>query len=68
LPVISIRGGSSSGNPSIANLPTAAQLDSLGLKIQYRGPLLTEYQGLTFYRTDGSVLTAPMQSIVLVKK
>nr|WP_321920584.1 hemagglutinin repeat-containing protein [Paraburkholderia tropica] len=56
-------------NPYFSNMPTAAQLDQLGLKIQYQGTLLPEYQGLNFTRTDGSPIpNSTMRSIVFVKK
>jgi filamentous hemagglutinin len=55
-------------NRYLTNMPTQAQLDALGLTVQYQGPLLSQFQGMTFLRTDGSVLTAPMQSVVFVKK
>ena len=58
-----------SANPYFSNMPTAAQLDQLGLKIQYQGALLPEYQGLNFARTDGSPIpNSTMRSIVFVKK
>jgi hypothetical protein len=49
-------------------MPMQKQLDALGLIVQYQGLLLPQLQGMTFLRTDGSVLTAPMQSVVFVKK
>jgi len=56
-------------NPYFSNMPTAAQFDQLGLKIQYQGALLPEYQGLDFARTDGSPIpNSTMRSIVFVKK
>ncbi|BEU75078.1 hypothetical protein MAFF211271_46330 (plasmid) [Ralstonia syzygii subsp. indonesiensis] len=56
-------------NPYFSNMPTTAQLDQLGLKIQYQGNLLSEYQGLNFSRTDGSPIpTSTMRTIVFVKK
>ncbi|WP_186111610.1 DUF637 domain-containing protein [Burkholderia gladioli] len=56
-------------NPYFSNMPSAVQLDQLGLRVQYQGGLLPEYQGLHFARTDGSTIpTSTMRSIVLVKK
>jgi filamentous hemagglutinin len=56
-------------NPYFKNLPTTAQLSQLELEIQYQGPLLPEYQGLSFARTDRSPIpNNTMRSIVLVKK
>ncbi|WP_304489169.1 MULTISPECIES: VENN motif pre-toxin domain-containing protein [Chromobacterium] len=55
-------------NKYLTNMPTQVQLDVLGLSVKYQGPLLPQFQGMTFLRTDGSVLTAPMKSVVLVKK
>jgi hypothetical protein len=56
-----------SANPYTA-IPSQAQLDALGLKIQYQGPLLPEYQGMNFLRTDGSKLDLPTQTIIFIKK
>jgi hypothetical protein len=56
-------------NPYFKSVPTQAQLDSLGLKIEYQGSLLSEYQGMQFLRTDGSVMpSSSMRTIVFVKK
>ena len=56
-------------NPYFTSIPTTAQLDALGLKVQYQGALLPEYQGLTFLRTDGSpIANNTMKTIVFIKK
>ena len=56
-------------NPYFFNVPTAAQLEQLGLTIKYQGGLLPAYQSLRFVRTDGSDLSPGlMRSIVFVKK
>jgi filamentous hemagglutinin len=55
-------------NPHFNSLPTQAQLNSLGLKIEYQGPVLPQYSGVTPLRSDGSLITKPMQSLVFVKK
>jgi filamentous hemagglutinin len=55
-------------NAYLTKVPTPEQLEKLGLKVQYQGPILEEYQGLVFSRSDGSRITAPMQSLVFVKK
>jgi filamentous hemagglutinin len=56
-------------NPYFNSVPTTAQLDALGLKIQYQGNLLPEYQGLRFARTDGSAIpNDTMRTVVFIKK
>ena len=58
-----------SANPYFTNMPTAAQLESMGLRIEYQGPILPQYQGMTFTTTTGRpIQPSTMQSIVLVKK
>jgi filamentous hemagglutinin len=51
-------------NPYFKSVPTQAQFDSLGLKIEYQGSLLPEYQNMQFLRTDGSVM--PSDPLVLL--
>jgi filamentous hemagglutinin len=56
-------------NPNFKSMPTESQLQQMGFKIEYQGPLLPEYQTLTFQRLDGSPIpNATMKTIVLVKK
>lgn len=55
-------------NKYVIVMPTPAQLDALGLKVQYQGPLLPQFRDIQFSRIDGSPLTKPMQSVVFVKK
>ncbi|MGA4220288.1 VENN motif pre-toxin domain-containing protein, partial [Ralstonia nicotianae] len=56
-------------NKFFTNRPTLEQLDAMGLAIKYDGPLLGEFSGMKFARTDGSPLaTGSMRSIVFVKK
>lgn len=58
-----------SANPYFTNMPTAAQLDSMGLRIEYQGPILPQYQGMTFTTAaDRPIQPSTMQSIVLVKQ
>ncbi len=42
-----------SRNPFVGKLPTQAQLDAMGLKITYQGPLLSQYQKMSFMTSDG---------------
>jgi hypothetical protein len=56
-----------SANPYTA-IPSQAQLDALGLKIQYQGPLLPEYQEMNFLTTKGRKITTGMQTIIFIKK
>ncbi len=56
-------------NKFFTNRPTLEQLDAMGLEIKYDGPILGEFSGMKFARTDGSPLdTGSMRSIVFVKK
>jgi filamentous hemagglutinin len=56
-------------NPNFKSMPTESQLQQMGFKIEYQGPLLPEYQTLTLQRLDGSPIpNATMKTIVLVKK
>jgi filamentous hemagglutinin len=58
-----------SANKYFSNMPTQAQLDALGLKIQYQGPLLPEYQSQTFLTSNGkSIDIDTMKTIIFVKK
>ncbi|GHU26433.1 hypothetical protein FACS189488_14590 [Betaproteobacteria bacterium] len=55
-------------NPYFRSIPSQAQLDALGLRIEYQGSLLPQYQNMNFLRTDGSPLPGPMQTIIFIKK
>ncbi|CCF97823.1 putative adhesin/hemolysin [Ralstonia solanacearum K60] len=56
-------------NKYFTNRPTLEQLDAMGLAIKYDGPLLSEFGGMKFARTDGSAIdVSSMRSIVFVKK
>jgi hypothetical protein len=56
-------------NKYFSNMPTAAELDAMGLTIKYQGPLLPEYRGMSFTTTQGKPIDIDtMQSIVFVKK
>ena len=55
-------------NKYLTIIPTDTQLDALGLKIEYQGALLPQFQELKSFRRDGAPLTDPMQSVVFVKK
>lgn len=56
-------------NMYVKNMPTAAQLEQLGLEVKYQGNLLPEYRGFNFLRTDGSRIDLEtMRSVVFVKK
>ncbi|ORC51240.1 filamentous hemagglutinin [Burkholderia sp. A27] len=56
-------------NPYFSRIPSADQLSALGLAMKYQGELLPQYSGLTFARTDGSVIpNDTMRSIIFVKK
>ncbi|MDR0244135.1 MAG: hemagglutinin repeat-containing protein [Burkholderia sp.] len=56
-------------NPYFSKIPSAEQLDALGLTVKYQGKLLPEYQGLNFSRSDGSpIQNDTMRTIVFVKK
>lgn len=57
-----------SANPYFTSVPTAAQLESMGLRIEYQGPILPEYQGMTFVTTTGRPIEpSTMRSIVFIK-
>jgi filamentous hemagglutinin len=56
-------------NPFFNRLPTAAELNALGLEISYQGPLLPSLRGQSFSRTTGgNIPPDTMQTIVFVKK
>ena len=56
-------------NKYFSNMPTATELDAMGLTIKYQGPLLPEYKGMSFTTTQGKPIDIEtMQSIVFVKK
>lgn len=50
-------------------LPSASNLESLGVRVVQDGPLDSRFSGQTFLRTDGSVITNldSMKTIVLEK-
>ena len=66
-------GGKIFINANAANpygkIPSASELESLGLRIIQNGPLDSRFSGQTFLRTDGSVITNldSMKTIVLEK-
>jgi filamentous hemagglutinin len=58
-----------SRNPFFTNMPTAAELDALGLEIKYQGPLLPSLTSQTFTTTSGRTIDpSTMQTIIFVKK
>nr|WP_255251317.1 methyltransferase domain-containing protein [Pseudomonas indica] len=66
-------GGKIFINANAANpygkIPSASELESLGLRVIQNGPLDSRFSGQTFLRTDGSVITNldSMRTIVLEK-
>jgi hypothetical protein len=56
-------------NKYFSNMPTATELDAMGLTIKYQGTLLPEYKGMSFTTTQGKPIDVEtMMSIVFVKK
>lgn len=56
-------------NPFFTNMPTAAELDALGLEIKYQGPLLPSLSNQTFAATSGGrIRPEDMQTIIFIKK
>jgi hypothetical protein len=56
-------------NPYFNSIPTAQQLDALGLKISYQGELLPEFQGMKFTTTQGgNIPPSSMNTIIFTKK
>lgn len=66
-------GGKIFINANAANpygkIPSASELESLGLRVIQNGPLDSRFSGQTFLRTDGSVITNldSMKTVVLEK-
>ena len=66
-------GGKIFINANAANpygkVPSASELESLGLRVIQNGPLDSRFSGQTFLRTDGSAITNldSMKTIVLEK-
>ena len=53
-------------NPYFKSVPTQAQLDSLGLKIEYQGSLLPEYQNMQFLcPVQTSKVPVPIQALAI---
>ncbi|MFE1572848.1 hemagglutinin repeat-containing protein [Comamonas odontotermitis] len=70
---ITQQGGEIIVNGTIRNpyvkLPSLSQLDELGLKVIYQGPLKPEFQGGVYRTTEGAVMPVnSMQTIIFVKK
>ncbi|MEN5182064.1 hypothetical protein ABE501_20110 [Comamonas testosteroni] len=70
---ITQQGGEIIVNGTIRNpyvkLPSLSQLDELGLKVIYQGPLKPEFQGGVYRATEGAVMPVnSMQTIIFVKK
>ena len=56
-------------NPNFKTLPSAAELDALDLKLEYKGELLPEFAKGTYLRVDGSEIpNSTMRTIVLKRK
>ena len=56
-------------NSFFNSIPTAQQLDALGLSISYQGALLPEFQGMSFVTTEGKrILPSSMNTIKFTKK
>ncbi|MCH7338586.1 hypothetical protein [Acinetobacter higginsii] len=55
-------------NPFYRSVPDSNTLQKLGLKVEYQGELLSEFQGLVFKQTNGIVMpNEKMKIIVFIK-
>ncbi|OBX77152.1 hypothetical protein A9306_09795 [Moraxella atlantae] len=61
-----INGGSA--NKYLRGIPSESELSTMGLKLEYNGPLKPEYQNLQFKDSNGTLLRKDNMKTIIFKK